>query len=239
LRTSLKSGTIADMEKITLKVEKRTLTGSKVKQLRRQRVIPANVFGKGVESLSIQVPSVDLNKAFKEAGETSLVWLKVTSEDIDRPTLIKNIHYNPVTGDKLHVDFHQVNLKEKVLANVPVEITGESEMVNSNLATISQSLYEIEVEALPTDIPENITFDISILKEIGDQLKVSDAKVSKEVEIKTDSEQVVISLQEPQKEEEPLVTEEEVSEDATGAEAPVEAEATETEKSTEGETPQQ
>lgn len=213
------------MQKYTLKADKRTVLGSKVKQLRREGIVPANLFGKTIDSQAIQVNGVEFNRVYKEAGETSLVWISVAGEDKERPTLITGIAYNPTTGDKLHVDFHQVNLKEKVTANVPVEIVGESELVNNNEAVLSQSLNEIEVEALPTDIPESITFDISGLKEIGDHLLVSNAKVSAEVEIKTDPEQVVIALQEPQKEEEPLVTEEEVSEEATGAEAPAEGEA--------------
>lgn len=215
------------MQKFTLNAEKRTILGSKVKKLRRQGIVPANLFGKTIESQAIEVKAVDFNRVYKEAGETSLIWVKVDGEEKERPTLVTSVHFNPITGDKLHVDFHQVNLKEKVSANVPVEITGESELINTNVAVLSQSLNEIEVEALPTDIPESIVFDISSLKEIGDQLKVSDAKVAEGIEIKTDPEQMVVSLQEPQKEEEPLVSEEEVAEDATGAEgeAPAEGEA--------------
>lgn len=214
------------MQKFILKAEKRTIFGSKVKQLRRTGVVPANLFGKTIDSLAIQVNAVEFNRVYKEAGETSLIWVSVAGEDKERPTLVTSVALNPITGDKLHVDFHQVNLKEKVTANVPVEITGESELVNTNEAVLSQSLNEIEIEALPTEIPESIVFDISSLKEIGDHLLVSDAKVSADVEIKTDPEQMVVSLQEPQKEEEPLVTEEVAEGEATAeGEAPAEGEA--------------
>jgi large subunit ribosomal protein L25 len=225
------------MQKFTLKAENRKIIGKKIKQLRRQGIVPANLFGKTIDSQAIQVNAVEFNRVYKEAGETSLVWVKVEGEEKERPTLVTAVHFNPITGDKLHIDFHQVNLKEKVTANVPVEIIGESELVNSNAAVLSQSLNEIEVEALPTDIPENITFDISSLKEIGDHLKVSDAKVGAEVEIKTDPEQIVVALQEPMKEE-VIPVEEEVSEEITGAEgeAPAEGgEAKEGEKPAEGE----
>lgn len=221
------------MQKFILKADKRTVLGSKVKQLRRTGVIPANLFGKTIESQAIQINGVEFNRVYKEAGETSLIYVKVEGEDKERPTLVTSVHFNPITGDKLHVDFHQVNLKEKVTANVPVEIIGESELVASNEAVLSQSLNEIEIEALPTEIPESITFDISSLKAIGDHLLVSDAKVSAEVEIKTDPEQMVVSLQEPMKEE--VIPVEEVPEDATGAETPAEGEAVEGEKSAEGE----
>jgi large subunit ribosomal protein L25 len=215
------------MQKFILKADKRTVLGSKVKQLRRTGVVPANLFGKTIDSQAIQINAVEFNRVYKEAGETSLIWVSVEGEDKERPTLVTSVHFNPMTGAKLHVDFHQVNLKEKVTANVPVEITGESELVNTNMAVLSQSLNEIEIEALPTEIPESIVFDISSLKEIGDHLLVSDAKVGAEVEIKTDPEQMVVSLQEPMKEE--VIEVEEVAEDATGAETPVEG--------VEGETP--
>src|SRR3989339_1739132 len=155
------------MNKYVLKAEKRILTGSKVKKLRRQGVIPANVFGHTIKSQAIQVSEVEFSRVYKDAGETSLIWVKVEGEDKERPTLIKALTNNPITGQKLHVDFHQVNLKEKVTANVPVEITGESQLIKDGVAILNQSINEIEVEALPTDIPENIIFDISGLTELG------------------------------------------------------------------------
>ncbi|KKS94160.1 MAG: 50S ribosomal protein L25 [Candidatus Collierbacteria bacterium GW2011_GWB1_44_6] len=218
------------MNKFVLKVEKRVLLGSKVKKLRRQGIIPANVFGRTVESQAIQVPSVDFARVYKDAGETSLIWLKIDGEDKERPTLVKGVTNNPITGTKLHIDFHQVNLKEKVTANVPVEVIGETQMVKEGLAVLDINLHEIEVEALPTDIPENVTVDISSLMEIGDNVKVADLKVPTEVTILTDPEQLVLALGAPQKEEAPLVEEVPVEEGVTGAEAPVEGEAKEGEK---------
>src|SRR3989339_232855 len=171
------------MNKYVLKAEKRILTGSKVKKLRRQGVIPANVFGHTIKSQAIQVSEVEFSRVYKDAGETSLIWLKVEGEDKERPTLIKALTNNPTTGKRYHVDFHQVNLKEKVSANVPVEITGEAQMVKDGLAVLDINLHEIEVEALPTDIPESVIFDISTLKEIGDNLKLSDVKIPAEAEV--------------------------------------------------------
>ena len=223
------------MNKFALKAEKRLLTGSKVKQLRRQGIVPANVFGHTVKSQAIQVMAVDFARVYKEAGETSLIWLKIQDEDKERPTLIKALTNHPVTGQRLHIDFHQVNLKEKVSANVPVEVIGESQLVKDGLAVLDVNLHEIEVEALPTDIPENLVFDISILTAIGDHLKVSDAKVSSEVTIITDPEKVVVAIGAPQKEEEPLETEvveaEVEGEISTTDEAPAEGTSAEGEKS--------
>lgn len=218
------------MNKFILKAEKRELLGSKVKKLRRLDIIPANVFGHTIESQAIQVSAVEFSRVYKDAGETNLIWLKVEGEDKERPTLIKALTNNPVTGQKLHVDFHQVNLKEKVTANVPVEITGEVQLVKDGLAVLDVNIHEIEVEALPTDIPENITFDISTFVEIGDNLKISDAKIPAGVTVITDPEKIVVALGAPMKEEEPLVTE------VVEAEVVGEAPATE-DKAKEGEKP--
>lgn len=220
------------MNKFILKAQKRTLVGRKVKKLRHQGLIPANVFGHTVESQSIQVPAVDFARVYKDAGETSLIWLKIEGEDKERPTLIKALTNNPVTGQKLHVDFHQVNLKEKVTANVPVEIIGQSQLVKDGLAVLDINLHEIEVEALPTDIPENLVFDISTLLEIGDHLKISDIQTPSGVTILTDVEKVVVAIGAPQKEEAPLETE--VVEAEIEGQAPAtEDEAKEGEKSAE------
>lgn len=225
------------MNKYVIKAEKRLLTGSKVKKLRRQGVIPANVFGHTIKSQAIQVSEVEFSRVYKDAGETSLIWLKVEGEDKERPTLIKGLTNNPITGQKYHVDFHQVNLKEKVTANVPVEIVGEAQMVKDGLAVLDINLHEIEVEALPTDIPENVIFDISTLKEIGDSLKLSDVKLPSEVTVLTDLEVVVVALGAPQKEEAPLVEEVPAEAEVTGA-APTEGEAVAVEKPAEATKPE-
>ncbi len=217
------------MNKYILKADKRLLTGSKVKKLRRQGVIPANVFGHTIKSQAIQVSEVEFNRIYKDAGETSLIWLKVEGEDKERPTLIKGLTNNPTTGKKYHVDFHQVNLKEKVTANVPVEVVGEAQMVKDGLAVLDINLHEIEVEALPTDIPESVIFDISALKEIGDSLKLSDVKLPSEVTVLTDLETIIVALGAPQKEEAPLVEEAPAEAEVTGA-VPAEGEAKEGEK---------
>lgn len=194
------------MNKYVLKAEKRILTGKKTKKLRRDGIIPGNVFGKSIDSCAVQFSSVEFNRVYKDSGETSLIWLSVDGETKERPTLVKSMSFSPVSGDILHVDLHQVNLKEKVSAWIPVEIVGESETVKQGQAALDTQLKEIEVEALPTDLPESIIFDISELKEIGDHLKVSDVKLPSGVELLSDPESLVVSLSALQKEEEPLET---------------------------------
>lgn len=205
-----------------LKVEKRDLFGRKVKQLRRQGIVPANLFGKKINSIAIQVEEKAFTKIFNEVGETGLV--DVTVGDKKYPSLISGYVTDPVTGRILHADFHTVSLKEKVTAAIPVELVGEAPAVKEQGGVLFQSLNEIEVEALPTDLPESINVDISGLANIGDSITVRDLKVDAQtVTIQVEPDTTVVSIQEPAPEE--------------VEEAPIETETTEQGPTTEPEAP--
>jgi large subunit ribosomal protein L25 len=187
----------------TLKAAPRDLIGRKVKQLRNTGLLPANVYGKKVKSLSIQVSTPDFLKIFDQAGETGLINLSVKGESHPRPVLVHNLQAHPVTDLPLHVDFRQVDLKEKVTAEVPVELTGEPPAVSQKGGVLIQSLSEIEVEALPTDLPDQFTLDVSGLSEINDALYVKDLQLDRsKVTIDLDPETVIAKIEPPAKEEE-------------------------------------
>ena len=183
-----------------VKVEKRTALGRKVKQLRRVGIVPANLFGNKIDSIAIQLDEKVFVKIFDEVGETGIVEVEV--DDKKYPSLITGIAKDVLYNKILHVDFHHVSLKEKVTANIPVELVGEAPAVKEQQGILFQSVNEIEVEALPTDLPESIEADISKLVNIGDSLTVADLKVDrKTVTITADEEMVIVSIQEPTKEE--------------------------------------
>lgn len=212
-------------DRLTLKATKRIVFGRKVKRLRQAGQIPANVFGKNIPSLSISVPQESLQKTYASAGETTLINLQVDAEKSPRPVLITSFTQHPVTQFPLHVDFHQVSLTEKVTAKIPVVTLGESPAVKDLGGIMVVPLSEIEVEALPTDLPENIAVDLAQLKAIGDSLLVKDLSLpSTKITVLSNSEEVVIMVQEPKAEPEPE------------PEAPAEAE-TETETDAEAKTP--
>ncbi len=195
-------------EKITLQLDKRQLQGRKVKQLRRQGIVPANIFGHKIDSLSVQLKNKDLEKIYKQAGETTIIYATIDSENKQRPLLISSTQVHPVTGFFLHVDFHQVDLTEKVTATIPIVLVGESPAVADSGAVLVQMINEVEVEALPADLPHEISLDISTLKEFGDSLAVKDLKVdTSKVEIKAEPEEQIVQSQEPQKEEEVIPVE--------------------------------
>lgn len=181
--------------KITLKSEKRDLFGRKVNRLRKEGKIPANIFGKKIESSAILVDKKEFTEVFEKAGETQIIDLG------GKPVLVSNTQVDPITGEYLHIDFRQVDLKEKIEAKVPVEVEGESPAEKQNLGTVVQQIHEIEVEALPADLPEKVVVDATLLSEVGQVVFVKDLKVSKDVEVKTDAELIVVKVEAPQEEE--------------------------------------
>src|SRR3989338_4057339 len=138
------------MEKHTLKAENRKLKGRKVKSLRKQGLLPGNIYGKSVTSQTVQVTLKEFAAIFAKAGETSLIDLLVEGKGV--PVLIHNVQYHPVTRQPLHADFYQVNLKEKILTNIPIVVKGESPGVRDKLGALLTLLSEVEVETLPTDL---------------------------------------------------------------------------------------
>lgn len=181
--------------KITLKSEKREIVGRKVKNLRKLGKIPANIFGKKVSSEAITIDSKEFAEAYKKSGETQLI------EMGGRSVLVSKIQYHPVSREILHIDLRQVDLKEKIEAMVPVELTGESPAEKQNLGTVVQQIDEIQVEALPTDLPEKIEVDQSILAEVDQAIYVKDLKVDSKVDVLTDGESIVAKVEPPQAEE--------------------------------------
>lgn len=209
------------MEQIPLAAQKREVLGRKVKTLRKQGLLPAHVYGHKIETIHIQVKTADFRKVFEQAGETGIVELQL--DGAKHPSLVRNVQIHPVTDELLHVDFYQVNLSEKVKVNVPLETVGESPAEQKKVGLLLTPVSEIEVEALPTDLPESIEVDVSKLENIGDEIRVKDLPIDKsKVEVLADEELVVASIGE-------LVTREQQE-----LEAQIEAEAQEAAPGEEG-----
>jgi len=184
------------MEKIALKAKVRKQVGRKVKLLRKEGFLPANIYGKKIKSESIQIDLKEFLDVYKKVGDTKLFYIN------DRPVLVANIQKDPVSDALLHIDFHQVDLKEKVEAKVPVELTGESPAEKQAIGTVVQYLNEIEVEALPADLPDKFEIDISKLSEVDQMVHVKDLLFDKlKIEVKTDLEEILVKVEPPQKEE--------------------------------------
>lgn len=180
------------MQALALSATERKITGKKVKKLRKEGLLPVSVYGKDVKSLALSVKLPEFMKVYGKAGETGLVELKFDGGS--HHTLIANVQIHPVTRLPLHAEFHAVKLTEKIKANVPVELSGESPAVASNVGILLQTVKEIEVEALPTDLPEKIEIDVTKLAEIDQQITVGELSVPAGVVVLTAGEEVVVKV---------------------------------------------
>jgi len=208
------------MIKVELKAEARTVSGKAVKKLRREGVTPANIYGKSFESVSIQLPIKDFETIYAKVHETGLVDLTVGKETY--PVLIHNVQRHPISHGAIHVDFYKVNLKEKVKTSIPVIGIGEAEAEKQKVGALMQSLNEVEVEALPAELPENIEVSVEHLAAIDDHILVSDLKVPTGVVILTEPEETVFRITElVSQEAEELEAEEEAAAEAAAEEKAV------------------
>ena len=212
------------MERTSIKVEARKILGKKVKKLRAGGQLPANIFGKGMKSIAVSVDLKDFQKAFSAAGEATLLDVKLGS--VVYPSLIHNLQREPKRDFVIHVDFHKVNLKEKITTTVSVILEGESSVVKSGEGLLLQTINEIELECLPTDIPSHIVIDAKKLTEVGQSILVKDLKIDRDkVAITNEPEEVVVTVQTAEmKEEEPEAVVSPVEVEATAEKGEAEGE---------------
>jgi large subunit ribosomal protein L25 len=196
-----------------LSVEKRSIFGKQLKKLRHEGIFPANVYGKNIESTAVQLSFKDFMSTYSKVGSTGLIDL--TLEGKKYPVLIHNIAIHTLTRDPIHADFFIVNLKEKLSAHVPIIAEGESTAVSEKKGMLLQLINEVEIEALPADLPESILVDVTALAEVGDQIVIESLKAPSGVTILSEPSQAVFRIEEL------------VSEEALEQEALEEAEATE------------
>ena len=202
------------MEKIKVKAEVREERGkSKVKLLRANDIIPAVVYKDGKDALSIKVGKGDLIQALHtSAGENVLVTLNIKGDKAkaERTCIIKEIQKNPVKGHIVHVDFNEISLTEKLKVKVSIHSKGEAEGAVKDGGVLEHAMWEVEVECLPSDIPEKIEVDVTAMK-IGDTMYVKDLSPIPGVKILSDPELATLTVKPPAKEE---VAEEAPAEDA-------------------------
>lgn len=172
-----------------------------VKKLQKSE-LAGNIYGLSKESTAVKLDRNGFRKLYQEVGDTGLIYLQVDDQKSKVPVLIDDVQYHPATSEVVHVVFRRVNLQEAITTAVQIELVGESDIPGTN---VIQVLNELEVSALPTDLPESIEVDISELREVGDSITIADLKYDKsKVEIvfsgESDESAPVVLLQE-QKEE--------------------------------------
>ena len=185
-----------------IKAKKRD-TSVKLDVLRKSGNIPAVFYGAGKDTTSISVGMIDFKKVWREAGESSAV--KITTPEGIIDALIHEVQVDPVTDEPIHVDFLAIDMKKKIRVNVPLEFTGISNAVKSGIGNLVKSIHELEVEALPADLPHSLSADISKLETLKDQIFVYDVEIPAGVTLISNPSDVVASIIEQVEEKEEVV----------------------------------
>ena len=187
----------------TYAVEPRTVTGKNVARLRRAGILPAVIYGRGLESLSVQMPYIDARDLMNEHGKSTLIKVQVAGEAEARPVVVRQIEQNPVTRALLHLDFYQVDLSRLITAQVPIVLTGVAPAVARWGGVLNQGLEHVEVEALPQSLPQHIEASVASLAQIGDHLMLGAVRAPAGVRILTGLDAVVVTVQHGAPAEEP------------------------------------
>ena len=212
----------------TYAVEPRTVTGKKVKALRREGTIPANIYGRGLESVPVQMPWPQARTMLNAHGRNTLIEVKLASESAARPVVVRDIGRDPVTGAVEHIDFFQVDLSRPIQANVPIHLVDDAPAVHTYGGVLVQSLESIAVEALPNAMPEAIEVSVGVLTELEQSLSVGDITPPPGVTILTAEDVGIAQIARPRVEaEEEAVLEGEEGELGGAPAAAAEAEAVE------------
>lgn len=178
---------------ITIKIEKRTVTGKQVKQLRRQGILPGVVYGHKIDSYPVQMDRHSTALLMRTITPTTLVTLDLNGKKTK--VIVRERNYDVVTGNLLHLDFLAISMTEKLRAFVAIELVGEAPVLDAVPGSIiNHVLNEIEIEALPADMPERIEVDISKLETAEDLINVADLDLGDKITVLTDETELVVSV---------------------------------------------
>lgn len=190
----------------TIDARRRSVTGKQVKHLRKQGLIPATVYGKGFEPVSIQVDDRAFNQMYRKAGRTALIDLMI--ENAQTSVFVQEVQRHPLSRTIIHIDFKVVDLKVAIHVEVPVVASGESPLVARGDALLNHALSVLMVEALPAELPQHIEVDISGLDAFDKSIQVRDLQIDGKYKILTDPDAVLLSLTQVRAAEEEPVAEE-------------------------------
>jgi len=201
------------MDTLSVTLHPRTVTGKRVKQIRKEGLVPVHMYGSGIDDMALQVQTLELRKVLIQAGANVPISVTVEGNDSENVCFVREVQRHPVSEDVLHVDFLRVDVTQTVTADVPITLTGISPAVEDDSGVLIQAISTVNVEALPMDMPESLELDISVIEDFDTTLRVADISGIEGFTIHTDADLLVASVVPPRVEEEPvLVGEEELLE---------------------------
>lgn len=177
------------MSEMVLKAKQRTVIGKQVRALRREGLLPAVLYGTGIEPISLELELFEASKVLSKMGSSTLVSLKVGRQT--HQVLVREIQRDVIRRDIKHVDFLKVAMDVVIRASVPVELVGEALAVSELGGVLVSGLAVVEVEALPSDLPDRMVVDLELLVEIEDTITVSDLSFGEGVEVLTSMDEVL------------------------------------------------
>ena len=181
-------------EQRELAVAPRTVTGKATKRLRKEGIIPANIYGHKEASLAIQVEAVDFERLRREHGSRNIVTLRLPDTSATQTALIRRVQRDPRTGKILHIDFGRVSLTERVTGSVPLHFVGEAPGVKIEGGMLLHLLEALQVECSASDIVEFIEVDVSSLAQIDDALFARDVKLPANFILVTDPNEAIVKV---------------------------------------------
>lgn len=180
-------------ESLTVEFQNRTLMGKKVNRLRREGILPATVYGKGVGPFAVQIDARTFSALLRKAGKTTLIEVSIPGQP-KASAFVHAIQRDPVSRQIIHADLRVVDLTVEITVDVPVHLVGESPLVKGGDAVLNQLLTTVAVHALPGDIPSSVEADISVLDSLDKNVLVSDIKLPGNGTITTSADEVVASV---------------------------------------------
>lgn len=170
-------------ERRTLSASPRTVLGKKVRRLRREGLLPANVYGRGIESTAIQLDGRAFRRVIRQAGVRSMFELAIEGEGEPRHVLVRGLDREGGTGDPIHVDFYQVDLERPIQTTIAIRLVGVAPAVADLGGTLLQNLETVSIRCLPLDIPDAVELDVGALADFDTSLTVGDLRVPDRVEV--------------------------------------------------------
>lgn len=185
---------------LKLIAEKREIFGKKLRTIKRQDKIPAVLYGRKIKNKFIFVPLKDFKKIWKEAGKSTII--EIIEKDNVKPlnVLINDVALNPIKDEPIHIDFYAVEMDKPIKAKVPLVFIGIAPVVKESGGILVKVIHDLEIEALPKDLPHEINIDISKLKTFEDRIFVKDILLPKSVKIIAKEDEVIALAELPKEE---------------------------------------
>jgi len=183
-----------------LSIQKRQITGRKVKNLRADGFAPGSLYGPNLSSINFSVETTVFKSLFDKVGYSSLFDLEIDKKSIGK-AIVKEVQLDPITGAYLNISLYQVDMKKEINAEIPIVIEGNSPAVKNNYGLLVSNLEEIAIRCLPSVLPSEFTINIDKLENIGDSIKISDLNLPSGLELDSSltKESVIVYVAPPQK----------------------------------------